>query len=613
MALLEDAAGLLLAPSLLTTLLCLTTSRLEARASLVDLAAADLEAAAFAGWVAAAAAAAAAAAPTSRAFFSVPSDFPLRPCGLTEEPVAVPLPVFSLSVPLPRAVCVDPAAGLPPCALDRADAAALLLSLAATDRREAARSAAGALPAPFAPIDPSGDLLRSGMGVEARARPGPGAGALDTFAVGAAAAAATLLSTGDRKAVPSVTVAALLPLLAALAETVCTGDDPSGFIAAAAVSDEILRRASPSGRGRGGEEIAPRAPANRMGGRLFPAVAELVDEGVREAVARMGDGAAGDATLFPKGVGGAAVAAVGEVRLAAVFLAVADAVVGVVSETAGAAVVVAVVAIGETRSKTVGEAGVEVVAAGMVEGVLVRSLATASMLAGEGDEMPMTVVVAAVRVLGPVSEVAGVMPVVEGASLSSALMSRHTTAEVAGVSLRGTSSVCSVAADGILETAGAVAPTEFSLGSSGSAAPAAVATPADTRVSDKPKQVSSCAPGVPTRLLRPGDPSPNDGISDTGVRTGPPSPRESRASRPAPREVDAPEESDVSGDDGVPRLVSAALSWAARWSRWRRRSLFSVSVSWRTSACFCASHTNVRVNRDSVRGWLCLLECIFIL
>ena len=72
--------------SLPTTLSFLRTSRLDARASLADVAPADLEAASCAGWAAAAAAAALA----STAFFSLLSDLPPRPCALTETPVAVP-------------------------------------------------------------------------------------------------------------------------------------------------------------------------------------------------------------------------------------------------------------------------------------------------------------------------------------------------------------------------------------------------------------------------------------------------------------------------------------------------------------------------------------------
>ena len=495
--------------------------------------------------------------------------------------LSAPLPVFSLSGPLPRAGFVNPAARLPPCALDRADdAAALLSSWAAAGREEPNRPAAGALPPPLEPIDPSGDLLRAGTGVESG--PGAGAGALD-----AAAAAATLSSRGDLKAGRD-TAAAVLPLLAVAAETVCTGEDPSGFIAAAPLSYEILRRAPPSGRGRGGEEIAPPAPANRMGGRSFPAFDELVDEGVREPVARSGDGAEGDATFFPKGVGGAAAAGGGEARLAAGFLAAVDAVLGLVREAAG---VVPMALAGETKSRTIGESGEEVGAAVMVGGVLVGALGTASTLAAEGDEMSTMVGTAAARV--PAEVAAGVLSGVQAAvSLPSSLTPTLAAAGGGGVSLRAAPSVCddAAAAGGALGTTGAVARTGFSLGPSEWTAPSSAEAPADTRISgdNKLKQVSNFAPGVPIRLLRLFDPSPNDDISDTGVRAGGLSPLALRASRPAPSGgVDVPDEAaDVDGDAGVPRLGSVAWSWAARWSRWRRRSLFSASVSWRTSACF---------------------------
>lgn len=126
----------------------------------------------------------------------------------------------------------------------------------------------------------------------------------------------------------------MLSFPASAAETVCTGDIPSGLVAAPApASSETLLLVRPiSGRGRGGDEIASLPPPNRQADRRVAATVE--EQGVsaepltggppgRTGVLCRGDRLGSEATFLKGGGDAAAVwtaaAAVGEARLVAAF------------------------------------------------------------------------------------------------------------------------------------------------------------------------------------------------------------------------------------------------------------------------------------------------------
>ena len=221
----EDAVGLpnrLAVPALLS----LRVARLDARASRADLAAADLSAASSACLASAAAFAAIASAASPSFLFSWWIGSLPVPCRLAGERATVQLPTFSLSTPMP-----------------------------------------------FGSSHPNGDLLDAAAGE-------PRASTVDA----AATSVAIFFSSDDlegRSIAAAAAAAAALSFIADAAETVCTGDAPSGWLALAADLAAILRRVPTSGRARGGEETAYLAPPNRMGCCFFPVLVELDEEGVR--------------------------------------------------------------------------------------------------------------------------------------------------------------------------------------------------------------------------------------------------------------------------------------------------------------------------------------------